>query len=361
MIYHIYWGTSGNSGLYIDEIYQSLKNEGFKQQVFVSHYYPFNYGKKIFFKYGDIGNSKFKGVVRKLVQLLELGIAYIKIFLAVIIDRPKIINYSHVGQSYFFIYFFLYIIKKISPSKLVITCHDVNPHHLIRGEMKYRQLIFDIADYLLVHNDNSIDELNDNFNFDKDKIINHPFPLMDIPKMESSAAFFDKKDFLFIGHLRKDKGIEFLLDSWKFFHEKFPYATLRVCGKKTENVFFDAEELSNYNIEFNLEYISDEDYFFYIKSTRYVILPYINGTNSGIVSTVLSLEADVITSDIPMFKANPLINLDDMFKSNNKDSLIDVLELKFLNQKSSSSTERLNKYRNEFNSKVVDVYSKLLN
>ena len=50
MIYHIYWGTSGNSGLYLDEIYQILKKGGYNQKIYVNYCYPFGYGERIFFK-----------------------------------------------------------------------------------------------------------------------------------------------------------------------------------------------------------------------------------------------------------------------------------------------------------------------
>jgi hypothetical protein len=47
MIYHIYWGTSGNSGLYLDEIYQILKKGGYNQKIYVNYYYPFGYGENL--------------------------------------------------------------------------------------------------------------------------------------------------------------------------------------------------------------------------------------------------------------------------------------------------------------------------
>lgn len=65
MIYHIYWGTSGNSGLYLDEIYQILKKGGYNQKIYVNYYYPFGYGEKIFFKRGDVAMSRYKGITRK--------------------------------------------------------------------------------------------------------------------------------------------------------------------------------------------------------------------------------------------------------------------------------------------------------
>jgi hypothetical protein len=113
MIYHIYWGTSGNSGLYLDEIYQTLKKTGHKQRVFVSYYYPFEYGDKIFFRYGDIAHSKFTGKIRSIIQLIEIIISFLRVLISAYKDKPQIINYSHIGQSYFFILFLIGIEKGI--------------------------------------------------------------------------------------------------------------------------------------------------------------------------------------------------------------------------------------------------------
>lgn len=360
MIYHIYWGTSGNSGLYLDEIYQVLKVKH-EQRVFVSYYYPFEYGDKIFFRYTDIAHGQFTGLVRKVLQLIEIIFSFLRILIFAAKDKPQIINYSHAANSYPFILYFLLILKKVSSSKLIITCHDVNPNNIVRGEIKYRQLIFNTADYLLVHNDNSIKDLIESFSIKKDLIIKHPFPIMDISKQDTTKKLFNRSDFLFIGHLRKEKGIQFLLDTWKEFHLKHPKAKLYVCGKKTSEVSFIEEELKSYNIVFHLDYISDEDYYNYIKSARYVILPYLNGTNSGIISTVLSLGANVITSDIQMFKLNSFVSENDMFISNNKQSLLDILERKYFEHTNRSGFDLIQKYRNEFSIAVNEVYDSLIN
>lgn len=78
--------------------------------------------------------SSYKGIARKFFQLQEILFGYTKILFASRKDKPNIINYSHVGQSYFFIVWFLKLIKKVSGAKLMITCHDVNPHS--NGKMK---------------------------------------------------------------------------------------------------------------------------------------------------------------------------------------------------------------------------------
>lgn len=361
MIYHIYWGTSGNSGLYLDEIYQVLKKDGLSQRVFVNYYYPFDYGDKIFFKRGDVAMSKYKGVLRKLFQLQEILFGYVRILFASMKDKPELINYSHVGQSYFFIVWFLKVLKKVSGAKLMITCHDVNPHSDSSGEMVYRRKIFHTADSLLVHTERSIEELHDIFGIDKSKVYIHPFPIMDLSKLTEDAPNpYQPTDFLFIGHLRKDKGIEFLLESWPEFHKVCPEAKLRICGRYLQDIHFDQELLEECNVEFNLHYISDEDYYHYVKSARYVILPYLQGTNSGIISTVLSLGTDVITSDLPMFTQNPLVSKDNVFKNADSVSFIGVL-LRNYRCSANNATGILKTYKTDFANEVSAIYRGLIN
>lgn len=362
MIYHIYWGTSGNSGLYTDEIYKSLEKKGYKQRAFVNYYYPFDYGDKIFFKRGDVANGKYTGIVRKLFQLQEILCGFIKILFCACRQKPKVVNFSHVGSSYFFIYCFLKVLKLFSGSKLVITCHDVMPLSLgerTGSEMKYRSKIFHAADFLLVHNENSILELHNRFGINADKVLFHSFPLMDLTKMPPQIeGKYTPVDFLFIGHLRKAKGIEFFLETWEDYHKRNPMAKLRVCGKQSVDVSFNKEKLEACGVEFNLHFINDDDYYHYVRAARYVILPYLVGTNSGIISTVLSLGTDVITSDLPMFAENELINANDMFKTGDKQSLINKLDEKFLQSKSYSE-DKIAAYREKFNIQITKIYKNL--
>lgn len=359
LIYHIYWGTSGNSGLYLDEIYQVLKEERYEQRVFVSYYYPFDYGNKIFFKRGDISNSRFNGIPRKIIQLLEVLKGYLIILCYSIIERPKLINYSHASESYFFIVWFLKLLKVLSGARLIITCHDVKPHGLIPGEMHNRYKIFQVADNLLIHNEQSKEDLKDIFFIPSSKVVMHPFPIMDLSKITKDTPNpFNNVDFLFIGHLRKDKGIELLLDAWKEFSKINGKTTLRIAGRLLRGLDIDKDLLEKCNVDFQFRYISDDDYYHYVKASRYVVLPYIQGTNSGIISTVLSLGTEVLTSDIPMFTQNPLVPESNTFVSENLQSLVDTLQkLYFSNNK--SGIDSLVAYKKEFKESVIRAYSSL--
>ena len=93
-IVHIYYGTQGASGLYIDEIYCSLKNQGFTQEIFVSYYYPFPYGKRIFYKFTDLASGIKNFKLRKYFRALEMLHGFLKCFL-----------YVNVGIYYYYVNF----------------------------------------------------------------------------------------------------------------------------------------------------------------------------------------------------------------------------------------------------------------
>lgn len=363
MIYHIYWGTSGNSGLYLDEIYQCLIKASYKQKVFVSYYYPFDYGERIFFRRSDMAHCKLKGIRRKVLQFYEIIIAFIKIIISARRDKPQAINYSLISGSYRFVVIFLRVLIKVSKAKLVITCHDVcpweDPSRESSEEMRNRQLIFNLADFLLVHNDSSITDLKNVFHIDEGKIVKHLFPIMDLTKLQRIEIIEKQCDFLFIGHLRKDKGIDFLIDTWLRSSVLNKKAVLWICGRP-QGQHFDIEHLQKHNVICKLGYISENDYCRYIQSARYVVLPYLKGTNSGIISTVLSLGSNVITSDIPMFRDNPLVKGEDMFKSGDYHSLAMMLQMKMESKENNDLREALQEYKTTFNNEVTCVYKTIM-
>ena len=100
-----------------------------------------------------------------------------------------------------------------------------------------------------------------------------------------------------------------------------------------------------------------------ISSAKCVILPYLRGTNSGIPSSVYSLGSDLIVSDIPMFKNNPLIGKESYFECGNSNSLFEKMcsFYKELHKETSIKKERIDSYRQSFNNQVVQLYSQLLN
>ena len=367
MIYHIYWGTAGNSGLYLEEIYQVLRKKGYSQKVFVNYYYPFNYGEKVFFKRTEMEHCKYHGFLRKVMMGIELFQGLTKVLFSSIKDKPSLINFSYAGWSNSLVYVFLYLLRKINRGKLVITCHDVIPSlRNVRGydkELKRKERIYSLASYYLVHNNNSIDDLIRVFVIDKQKVLIHPFPLMDLSKLDMNIQVIPEYDYLFIGHLRKEKGVDLLLDAWQDFHALFPKASLCIAGNAAyykDYLFRKEADCKENNVTLKLGFVEDKDYIQIIKSAKCVLFPYTSGTNSGVISTVISLRRNVITSDIGMFANNPLVPRGNMFKSGDKSSFVDLLIKNYKEAFTYDYENLIGDYRNQFTKRVNDVYSSLL-
>ncbi|MBQ9204156.1 MAG: glycosyltransferase family 4 protein [Prevotella sp.] len=362
MIYHIYWGTAGNAGLYLDEIYQTLQTAGFQQEAFVNHYYPFDYGHKVFFKWTEMGHGKKLGALRNPIRYIELLYALTVIYIHIFRHKPEIVNYSLIGV-FAPVLFFLKLIKKTTRCKLILTCHDVMPfENTVQSVTKQEQMRkegFDLADYLLVHNQNSANELKKSFHIQPEKIRCHPFPIMDMRKIYHQQSAAQKKyDFLFMGHLRKEKGIQILLEAWQLFHHNHPDATLCIAGFAPFG--FDKSKYSGLNINFILQFLSDEEYFELGNTAHCVILPYTKGTNSGVVSTLITLNGNIITSDLDMFRSNSLLSPELMFENGKPQSLQEKMELVYAHKSLSSNNERnIKDYRNIFHQEVKRLYSSL--
>lgn len=368
-IFHIYWGTAGNAGLYMDEIYQAINKMGYQQKAFVNYYYPFNYGDKVFFKRTEMEHSKYTGLLRKIVQAYEFLLALSQIYFYVIKDKPRIVNYSYVSRGNLLILYFLKFVKKIRGLLLVITCHDVIP--ITESKMEYerelsiKRKIYAIADYYLVHTNKSCEELREIFFVEAERVLKHPFPLMDLSKLDNKR---EKKgiiyDFLFIGHMRPEKGVSILIEAWQKFYEQYPESRLCLAGNPNhykEYLAEKAEWCKNHNVELILRFINDEEYIDIIKSARCVVFPYTGGTNSGVISTVVSLSRDIITSDLGMFENNPFVPKENMFKVGDTNSLVEKLIAYKNGELVSDCSQRVSEYRKIFKEQVCNVYSFLLN
>lgn len=363
-IVHIYYGSQGSGGLYIHEIYSSLKKEGLNQEVFLSYYYPFKYGKKIFFKYSDLASGVKKSKGRLYLRGLELVYGLFHTLFYIIIHQPKIVNYSLIS-SYISDVIFLNLIKITSNSKIIITCHDVIPfgetEDSVIKQISTRNKIFELADYFIVHNSNSISDLEKIFKISTDKIFFHPFPLMDLHKIVKRKDFSLKKqyDFSFFGHFRESKGIDVLIDAWKLFHKKYPKAQLLLAGNLPDGSKLDLSGFDGLNINLHLRYLSDDDYFDFVNSSRNVILPYRSGTNSGVVYNLITMGVNILYSDLPMFTSNPLLDKSSQFKANDIYSLfekmceyyhIDMVKIK----------PKIEEYETNFSQCVCGTYKKIL-
>ena len=312
-------------------------------------------------------HCRYKGLVRRILQAIEFLYAFIRIFICAIKDKPQVINYSYVSRGNSIILFFLKLWKRVSGCRLVITCHDVIPiiedKNSYDKEISIKKNIYALADYYLVHTDNSKRELQELFNVTDNQILQHIFPLMDLSKLDDNNPCEVKFDFLFIGHMRPEKGIDLFVEAWLEFHKLYPDSRLCIAGNPNyfESYLKEREnQCANNNIELILGFIKEEDYIKLVKSARCVVFPYTGGTNSGVISTVVSLGRDVITSNIGMFVDSPFVPKENMFQTGDKISLINKLIEYKKGLLISDIKNCLTLYRTRFDKEVSDVYAEMM-
>jgi glycosyltransferase involved in cell wall biosynthesis len=344
-IIHIYAGTSGSAGLYLHEIYSALKKK-YNQEVFVNNYYSFDYGRKVFYKYSELSSPydfiKKKILIRSVIRFIELFFALTHILIFLIRNsNVRLVNYS-LTSDLRIEYYFLLIVKKVLGRKVVITCHDVIPFGIdltdIERRKKTKKMFFDLANILIVHNNNSNSDLQNQFNIEKNKIFEFPFPVMDLnllPAYNGQVDSIFKKDkntfrVGMVGHFRKEKGLEILLSAWDKFYDSGKKSELFLAGKFPGNLDLDYSSFSKKNIRVINNYIDDLMYISIIRNCDLIVLPYTKGTNSGIPSSVMSLKTLLLTSDIEMFRNNSLIN--DVFIFPNKNSTILFEKMKWVSE-----------------------------
>jgi glycosyltransferase involved in cell wall biosynthesis len=359
-ILYIYYGTQGTAGLYLKEIYESLKNQGISTSLIVSFYYPFEDGYKIFFKNTDLSSGRKKTIFHVFYRYYELCMGLLNSLRIIRISKPTHINYSLINP-FLVEYLFLKFVKYTSTGLIYLTCHDT--FFQSEKEIKKRAKFYNLADKIVIHNPQSLHDLTVTSRIEKAKILQHSFPIMD------ASYFTDNKtshksvkiyDFCFVGHLRKEKGIDVLINAWEIFVRKFPSTKLIIAGnipRRASDKF-----IKDYrNVIFINKYLFDYEYLDLLSTSQCVVLPYTEGTNSGIPSTAMTLGTDAICSDISLFKNNQLISKDLLFCSGDSINLAEVMEHYYTKNKLFGNKpinwSLIEKYRKSFSRELLQIYN----
>src|SRR5699024_1867494 len=131
------------------------------------------------------------------------------------------------------------------------------------SRIKYQE-IYDYADFLIVHTQNAINILKELYKVNANKILYHPFPIIDLSllrKHESKEHKKEQPNFLFIGVIRQEKGVQNLIDAWERLGPSFP-AQLHIAGFKPDDVQIDTNKINNFpNVKLTIRSLSDMEYF----------------------------------------------------------------------------------------------------
>lgn len=187
--------------------------------------------------------------------------------------------------------------------KITMLVHDPLPHssHDDTVQEKYRRIGFKKADKLILLNDKTIEEFCERYSIPKQKIALSQLCIFDyLENIPYNDPHIDRKYVLFFGQIASYKGLDILFPAMKRVHERHPDWKLVIAGGG--KFYFDISEYEN------LDYFDIRNYFIdipdlvgLIRNCEFVVAPYRDATQSGILNNALSLSKPMVVTDVGNF------------------------------------------------------------
>lgn len=323
--------TGGAAGLYLDAYKGAARNYG---ATLVGAYSSISAeSRRYFYPFTDLaagGKGRF-GRLRLPIRYIELLAGLVRSFLLIVSKRPKAVFYalsSNLTPELIFI-----LLLRVLRLPVYVICHDVVPFVAAHENRKLkdfqRRQFYRFASKLVCHNKRSAVELTRNYGIDASKIEYIPFPIWDlrefpvagtVDRPERPVSTEEGLCFLFVGHVRAEKGVNVLVGAWRRAFPSIPAARLLIAGQVPRGVEILSAD-STPGLDVMDSYIEEAEYVRLISESDCVVLPYLAGTNSAILSNVVSLGKPSIVSDIEMFRECGLVAEDAMFRSQDEEAL----------------------------------------
>ena len=191
----------------------------------------------------------------------------------------------------------------------VATIHDVKPHlgedsMFHRGAVSYKVLLYysrKYSDHIFVHGKNLKKYMMDNFSVPGEKV--HVMSMGEnevepFTKYENKNLQEDGNTILFFGRIHAYKGLDYLIKAEPFITQEVPDAKIVIAGQgedfsRYEKMMVNRERfiVHNYRIPY------DEGAALFQRSSV-VVLPYIEASQSGVVTTAYGFGKPVIVTDV---------------------------------------------------------------
>ncbi len=265
--------------------------------------------EKNFFKYSE--NLKVN-IVRKVIRGLEYCFNMLNLLNRYSKESPDIIHIQWL-LFYQFDYLWLKILRyrlRRKNTKVVLTAHNVLPH--IKG-YRYKNILeklYSQFDGIIVHSEVLKEQMIRIFGEEGNDwlmcVIPHGTEDALLIKVNESVLndYINKIkslkakgcNFLFAVAIHKNKGLDILLKAWQDNINRHPENKLFIVGKPNYDLSYELQLAKNYNISviISLGYKSDEELLAYYLECDFVVLPYKEASQSGVLLTALTLGNPVI-------------------------------------------------------------------
>jgi glycosyltransferase involved in cell wall biosynthesis len=216
--------------------------------------------------------------------------------------RPDIIHFESVSLRAIGLLPFLTAFKNVC-----ITIHDPVPH---TGENSWkvsfpRRFFFNVPvkTCFLFYSKFAKDQFERHYKkIKRPKMVLHMAPYSYLSKLTKSEEV-KKKHILFFGRLSPYKGIDTLLQAMPAVFSAFPNEQLIIAGKSFPGFTLDDEIINRYkdNITLMDKHVPNEELTDLIQQAKFIVCPYKDATQSGVLMTAFGLKTPVIATSVGSF------------------------------------------------------------
>lgn len=191
----------------------------------------------------------------------------------------------------------LYVLKR----KIILTVHDPFPHSGNNSKIvRFRRwCAFKLIKRFILLNNTQHNDFIKTYKLENKKIIDSKLGAYTyLKKIPSSKSQYIPDNYvLFFGRVSPYKGIEYLLEAIKIIHPQMPRLTLIVAG--SGKYYFDTSPYNNLPfIIFINRFIPDEELTPLIKNAKFIICPYADATQSGVVMSAYAFNKPVLATNV---------------------------------------------------------------
>lgn len=216
--------------------------------------------------------------------------------------NPDIILMEELSLRRLILLPFLFFIKKF-----FIIIHDSKPHS---GEKNLKALLprflflsLPFSKKYFFYSEFSKNQFESHYKKDR----NQKFVLKMSPyyfyKIYLKKNFAERKHILFFGRFSLYKGIEVLLKAVPLVLEESPSEVFVIAGKSVSGYNFNEAFCDKYKNHISIlnRYIPNEELVSLIQKSKFVVCPYLDASQSGVLMTAFALNTPVIATNVGAF------------------------------------------------------------
>jgi|GEM_PF-585325 glycosyltransferase involved in cell wall biosynthesis len=189
--------------------------------------------------------------------------------------------------------------------KLFITIHDPVPHS---GENNWklkipRKVFFNWAKGYFFYSDFSLQLFKINYQKIKAPLMQLKLLPYSISAQKKDNKFY-RNSILFFGRLSEYKGIDLFIEAAKIVLKKYSEEKFIIAGAPSFNYEIDKSQLLGYEMNFEIHegYLSTEELSEEIIKSKFVVCPYRDATQSGVLMTAFANHRMVVATNVGAFK-----------------------------------------------------------